>query len=126
MSRIIINELYKEAYNADGTKRLGVYDKESFDISQIPYEGMKRLGAIFREGEEKYGYGYLDFAVGKRDYQLERANCALKHLLIYVDWLETGEYLGERKGGVIEDDLAKVAWFCVTQMEIERVEKRRQ
>ena len=53
--------------------------------------------------------------------------------------LETGEYIGKLKGQesingqtneeatlfigkIREDDLAKVMWFCVTQMELERLE----
>lgn len=93
-------------------------DVEDFDLTQIPYEAERRLGLIFREGETKYGKdnwreGECDLA-----YQLERTNHALKHLKLYVHRLQFGECLG--KPG--EDDLAKVMWFCATQMEIERME----
>lgn len=93
-------------------------DREPFDLTQIPYEAEKRLGAIFKEGEVKYGRMNWRQGVGDKGYQLERANHALKHLRIYVHLLETGEYLGKDD----EDDLAKVAWFCCTQMELERLE----
>jgi hypothetical protein len=92
-------------------------DKEPFSLTQIPCSALLRLGAVFREGEPKYGRGNWRRGVHDKDYQIERANHALKHLLWYVHALETGERLGEA-----EDHLAKVAWFCVTQMELERLE----
>lgn len=117
-------------------------DVEDFDLTQIPFEAERRLGCIFREGEKKYGKGNWRIGKGNLDYQLERANHTLKHLKIYIHWLEFGEYLGTRKPcpcastavdagscncqgtlRIAEDDLAKVAWFCMTQMELERMEK---
>lgn len=102
-------------------------DKESFDLTQIPYHSLTRIGQVFKEGEVKYGRGNWKLGCHNIEYQLERANHAIKHLLIYIHLLETGEYLGEikRLNEILvdtEDDLAKVAWFCVTQMEIERIE----
>ncbi len=97
-------------------------DREVFDLTQIPFEAEKRVGVIFREGEIKYDRNNWRNGLNDISYQLERANHALKHLKIYVHWLEHGEYLGEFKDGKPEDDLAKVLWFCATQMEIERLE----
>jgi len=113
-------------------------DTESFDLTQIPMQALLRLGAIFKEGESKYGRANWRKGIADKAYQLERANHALKHLLVYIHLLETGEYLGSYKlnatltsldgnrqqgiAGYEEDDLAKVMWFCVTQCELERLE----
>jgi len=80
---------------------------------------MWRLGRIFEEGRRKYGHGNWRKGAGDRGYQIERANHALKHMAIYVHSLM---YPGESLGIVGEDDLAKVMWFCATQMELERIE----
>ena len=93
-------------------------DKEPFSLTEIPFESLRRLGLVFREGAQKYGKE--NWRGGDHAYQIERANHALKHLLLYVHALETGQ----RYTDVEEDDLAKVMWFCATQMEIERLEKR--
>lgn len=97
-------------------------DKEPYDLTQIPFEAEKRIGAVFVEGESKYGRDNWKKGTGNKQYQIERANHALKHLKIYIHQLTTGEEIGEFKNGEPEDDLAKVAWFCCTQMEIERLE----
>lgn len=93
-------------------------DIEAFSLTQIPCKSLERLGAVFREGEVKYGRGNWRRGVGDTAYQLERANHALKHLLWYVHQLETGESVGEG-----EDELGRVAWFCVTQIELERLQQ---
>lgn len=92
-------------------------DREAFSLTQIPCHALVRLGAVFREGEVKYGRGNWRHGVGDRAYQLERANHALKHLLWYVHRLETGEEIGEG-----EDNVGRVMWWCATQMELERLE----
>jgi len=97
-------------------------DLENFDLTQIPLEGEKRIGRIFREGEIKYDRNNWRQGVFNKKYQLERMNHALKHLKIYIHWLEHGEYLGEIKNGIMEDDLAKVGWAVLTQCELERME----
>lgn len=93
-------------------------DVEPFDLTLIPYEALRRLGAVFAEGVGKYGRHNWRYGVGDKTYQLERANHAIKHLLLYVRWLQFGERLGDPD----EDDLAKVMWFCATQAELERLE----
>lgn len=98
-------------------------DIERFDLTQIPLSSEKRIGAIFREGEVKYDRNNWRKGLGRKEYQLERANHALKHLKIYIHWLEHEEYIGEIKEGKPEDDLAKVGWFVATQCELERLEE---
>lgn len=100
-------------------------DKEEFDLTLIPYEALRRLGAVFKEGIEKYGRHNWRYGVGDKPYQLERANHAIKHLLLYVQSLQ---FAGELQGEEGEDNLAKVMWFCATQAELERLttaERRR-
>lgn len=93
-------------------------DKLEYDLCSIPLEGLERLGRVFKEGERSKKYGKDNWlkGVGDKEYQLERANHALKHLLEYIRMLRYG-YKNT------EDDLAKVSWFCMTQMELERLER---
>lgn len=114
-------------------------DKEEYCLTEIPLSALIRLGKIFKEGHGKYGKHNWRNGVDNKEYQIERCNHAIKHLLIYAHELETGEYIGKLKGQesingqtneeatlfigkIREDDLAKVMWFCVTQMELERLE----
>ena len=94
-------------------------DIEIFDLTSIPFHALWRVGVIFKEGQRKYGRGNWRNGAGDREYQIERANHALKHLLIYIHNLQYGESVGVSG----EDDIAKVAWFCLTQMECERLER---
>lgn len=93
-------------------------DTEPFDLTQIPYESLRRLAAVFKEGASKYGRNNWRYGVGNKAYQLERANHALKHLLLYIHRLQFVEKLGIEG----EDDLAKVMWFAAAQIELERLE----
>jgi hypothetical protein len=94
-------------------------DTEPFDLTQIPFEALRRVGMIFREGERKYERNNWRHGQHNQSFQLERLNHALKHLLLYIHQFEHGEHLGEQE----EDDLAKAAWGCLTQMELERMAK---
>lgn len=94
-------------------------DKEVFDLTSIPFSSLLRVRFVFMEGKRKYGAGNWRAGAGDVEYQIERANHAIKHLLLYVHKLQHHEVLGV----LGEDDLAKVAWFCLTQMELERIEK---
>ena len=120
----VCEEIYRSATSSEarqdgaGAKT----EKEPFDLTQIPFDFERRLGMIFREGELKYGRENWRKGIADKTFQLERANHALKHLKIYIHRLEFGEYLGERG----EDDLAKVAWFCATQAELERLESAKE
>lgn len=94
-------------------------EREDYDLTQIPFSALQRLGKVFVEGASKYGEGNWRNGVAQSEFQIERANHALKHLLIHIHKLRYGESIGEEG----EDDLAKVMWYCVTQAELERLEK---
>lgn len=108
----------KEVAQAEEVLPCPKTDTEPFDLTQIPAMSLRRLGAIFKEGEAKYGKNNWRSASDVIEWQLERANHAMRHLTNYVHQLQFGECIGEPG----EDDLAKVAWFCVTQMELERIQ----
>lgn len=95
-----------------------IIDMEDFDLTQIPFDAERRLGRVFKEGERKYDRDNWRKGADDTQYQLERANHALKHFKIYLHWLQFHEDVGEEN----EDHLAKVMWFCATQMELERLE----
>ena len=79
----------------------------------IPWYSILAIGKIFIEGLR---YGRDNWKKGVKDpqYQEERLEHAMLHLL---KWKE-----GDRS----EAHLAKVAWFCVTQLELERLECEKQ
>ena len=86
--------------------------KEIPGIDMIPVYSLYRIGEIFDEGIAS-GYPKENWkkGVGDKAYQIARAKHAAKHLW---KWLN-----GDRS----EAHLAKVAWFCVTQLELERLER---
>lgn len=79
----------------------------SLGLDQIPYSSLKEIGRIFLEGEKKYGKDNWKKGVGDKEYQTERWNHALNHLMLY------------KEGDTSEKHLAKVAWYCVTQLWLE-------
>ena len=85
-------------------------DRVCTGLTMIPFYSILRIGAIFVEGL-RYGKDNWKKGVNDKEYQEERLEHAMLHL---IKWKE-----GDRT----EDHLAKVAWFCVTQMELERLEK---
>jgi len=84
-------------------------DKVSTGLALIPFHSLFALGKIFVEGL-RYGRDNWKKGVGDKEYQEERLEHALTHLSL---WKE-----GDRS----EAHLAKVAWFCFTQLELERLE----
>jgi hypothetical protein len=88
-------------------------------IDQIPFSALQRLGAIFAEGELKYGrYNWrkiTDNGDERLAYFRERYRHAVRHLTL---WFEEREGLRQPSG---EDHLAKVGWFVVTTIERERL-----
>lgn len=78
----------------------------------IPWYSILAIGKIFIEGL-RYGRDNWKNGVGDNGYQEERLEHAMLHLL---KWKE-----GDRT----EEHLAKVAWFCVTQLELERLEEEK-
>jgi hypothetical protein len=85
-------------------------DKLGLGLVLIPLHSIFRIGKIFIEGL-RYGRDNWKSGVHDKDFQEERLEHALRHLFL---WKE-----GDRQ----EDHLAKVAWFCVTQMDLERMEQ---
>lgn len=84
-------------------------DKVGTGLVLIPWYSILAIGKIFIEGL-RYGKDNWKKGVNDKDYQEERLEHAMLHLL---KWKE-----GDRT----EEHLAKVAWFCVTQLELERLE----
>lgn len=85
-------------------------DKVSTGLTLIPFHSLFALGKIFVE-DLRYGKDNWKKGVGDKEYQEERLEHALTHLSL---WKE-----GDRS----EAHLAKVAWFCFTQLELERLEQ---
>lgn len=72
-------------------------------VEQIPFVALEALGRIFHEGEKKYGVGnWKDNPTP--EYRVERLRHAIRHLLLFAE------------GDVTEQHLAKVLWFCVTEL----------
>ena len=83
-------------------------EKVSPGIDQIPFESLEALGDIFVEGEEKYGRDNWKRGVDDIPFQRERARHARRHLYLWVN--------GDRS----EPHLAKVMWFCVIQIWLDK------
>lgn len=77
----------------------------------IPLSALEALGRIFLEGVTKYGEWNWKNGVGDKPYQMERWEHASRHLQLWAE--------GDRS----EEHLAKVMWFCATQIELERIER---
>lgn len=78
--------------------------------SQIPVEAIEAIGRIFEEGRVKYGRDNWKKGLNNPTYQEERLNHAIVHLFKYAN------------GDTSEDHLAKVAWFCVTQLHFDSIQ----
>ena len=95
-------------------------EKIGSDLTQIPMTALVQLGAVFVEGEKKYGRENWQRGLYDMEYQLERANHALLHLLRHIDAMKAGRT--QQIDSDVELNLAKVMWFCATQIELERME----
>jgi hypothetical protein len=84
-------------------------DKVGTGLTMVPMYSVLEIGKIFVEGL-RYGKDNWKKGVNDPDFQEERLEHALLHLM---KWKE-----GDRS----EAHLAKVAWFCVVQLELERLE----
>jgi hypothetical protein len=84
-------------------------DKLNTGLVMVPFYSVLRIAAIFVEGL-RYGRDNWKKGVNDKEFQEERLEHALLHLIKY------------KEGDTTEDHLAKVAWFCVTQMELTRLE----
>lgn len=78
----------------------------------IPLSALEAVGAVFLEGVPKYGEWNWKQGAGDKAYQMERWEHASRHLQLWAE--------GDRT----ENHLAKVMWFCATQIELERMERR--
>lgn len=85
-------------------------DRLGTGLVLIPFYSIVRLGAIFIEGL-RYGRDNWKKGVNDKEYQEERLEHAFLHLIKY------------KEGDKSEDHLAKVMWFCATQLELERLEQ---
>lgn len=81
-------------------------------VDQVPYASIERIGAIFAEGEIKYGRDNWKKGVGDTEFQEERIRHMIRHLFLYAN--------GDRT----EDHLAKVGWGSVALMELKRLEEQ--
>jgi hypothetical protein len=71
-------------------------------IDQIPFEALEEIGAIFAEGEPKYGRDNWKQQPDNEEWDRERARHAIRHMFLHVH------------GDTSENHLAKVAWWAVT------------
>jgi Transcription factor zinc-finger len=85
-------------------------DKVGTGLLLIPLYSLLAVGKIFIEGL-RYGKDNWKKGVHDKEYQEERLEHAFLHLIKYKE--------GDRS----EEHLAKVAWFCFTQLELERLEQ---
>jgi hypothetical protein len=81
-------------------------------LEQIPFDVLEDVGAIFAEGIPKYGERSWLKGVNNRAWKIERWKHAVTHLFL---WLLDGN----RK----ENNLAKVAWFCLVTLKLARIER---
>ena len=102
-------ELEQEYNHTPPEETKAATDKVNTGLTMVPFYSILRIGAIFVEGL-RYGRDNWKKGVNDKEYQEERLEHAMLHL---IKWKE-----GDRT----EDHLAKVAWFCVTQLELERLE----
>ena len=84
-------------------------DKVGTGLTMIPMYSVLEIGKMFVEGL-RYGKDNWKKGVNDPEFQEERLEHAILHL---IKWKE-----GDRS----EAHLAKVAWFCVVQLELERLE----
>jgi hypothetical protein len=88
-------------------------DKVGTGLTMVPMYSVLEIGSIFVEGL-RYGRDNWKQGVNDPEFQEERLEHAILHL---IKWKE-----GDRS----EKHLAKVAWFCCVQMELERLESETQ
>ncbi len=89
-------------------------------VECLPIESLFAIGDVFTEGSTKYGlHNWLSAIDLDHDaynlYVRKRFRNALRHLGVWI-----GEFMRLRQP-TGESHLAKVAWFCVTTLELERL-----
>ncbi len=95
------------------------------ELWRIPHSAQVRESKIWTEGAERYADGNWLGAAGDIKYQLERLSHAEAHLGKVKEALKSKLY-GQRLGTPesLEDDIAKVRWFCSFLIEIQEIESR--
>jgi len=99
---------FEKPYIIPGREHLPVMDEAprtevvAPGVEQIPFEFLARLGAIFSEGQVKYGLDNWKKCPEDADFNRQRMCHAIRHLMLYAN--------GDRG----EDHLAKVGWFVAT------------
>lgn len=81
---------------------------------RIPLHSLREISKIIKEGDIKYGRDNALKGVGDKEFQEERLEHAIDHLLRYA------------QGDTEENHLAKVAWYCIYQLEWLRLEQQQQ
>ena len=104
--KLVIEEMAKTSAN----EKKAASDKVGTGLVLIPLYSLLNLGKIFIEGL-RYGRDSWKKGVNDKEYQEERLEHAILHLIKYKE--------GDRS----EEHLAKVSWFCFTQLELERLER---
>lgn len=102
---------------AKSSMKFGIAASDELGIAYhlIPPDSLRRIAKVFAEGMEKYPGKAINFrntspAIENYPWQQERFSHAMDHLLKF------------NGGDTSEDHLAKVAWFCLVMMEIQRQE----
>lgn len=83
--------------------KTAVTESLNSNLEQIPFEGLDEVGKIFAEGADKYGIDNWKNSP-TQEYRTERCRHAIRHLMLWSN--------GDRS----ESHLAKVAWFCLTEI----------
>lgn len=108
--------LLQDRFNGPKSESVGT------GLNQIPINALRAIGAIFKEGEFKYGKNNWKGGVHNRPYQEDRYEHALNHLFEFKEQFDEADFAGSAEliqlQRQMQQNLAKVAWFCVTQLHL--------
>lgn len=89
-----------------------------YDLTLIPKLALLSLGAFFKAQKQssKYGDGNENWkkALFDKEWQLERANHALAHLLEFTELLSNNQ---QYTPSALEH-LTKAAWYCLVEIDL--------
>lgn len=100
-------EVFKTAAGTSSSRKEPGYD----GLSQIPYVALRRIGAIFKEGELKHGRDNWKNGASDPEFREERWNHMIRHAYLWIE--------GDRSA----DHLAKIGWAAVALMWLEEIER---
>ncbi len=89
----------------------GVSTSTTLPFDEIPPDSLRRLAVRYLSGHPRHGKNNWHKGVGDREYQMNRYNHAMNHLLAWS------------AGDTSDDHLGAVMWWACCQMELERREK---